>query len=100
MTDTPEHLWSMRRLGSGDYLLPSNDLRHVFRIIASTEGPSSGIDEWRTDRRVWSVRLWTGPRLGVDPDAWHHWQEIKGLIPRRADAVDAALRWSAERGDA
>lgn len=57
---TTERKYAMTRIATGDYLLPSNDARTIWRIERYTDGPSLGLD-WP---RVWrGVALDGRPRL-------------------------------------
>jgi hypothetical protein len=122
MTATIERKWSMIRLDAGDYLLPSNDRRTLWRVMSYTEDGSAMVDDgrggirhltgtwWQIAKcRVFDVDVSGGweesierlPRDLIDPnmfpDYWDVWES--GLRTRR-DAVAAALRASErEAGD-
>lgn len=86
--------YQMTRIAAGDYLLPSNDKKKLWRISKYTEGPSSGLD-WPSDKEVWGIWEWTGPLDGkraIDPDDWSPWSFHEGLHDTRSAAIDSALK--------
>jgi hypothetical protein len=88
-----ERKYVMTRISAGDYLLPSNDARTIWRIEVYEDGPSHGLD-WPKDRALWRVRRWTGelgPRVYVDLHDWDRWVVYAEGFERRVDAVAAAL---------
>jgi hypothetical protein len=89
-----ERKYSLQRIAAGDYLLPSNDRRILWRICRYTEGPSSGLD-WPKDREVWGIWQWEGSietNPVIDIEDWSRWEFWDGLFDSRAEAIDAAIR--------
>lgn len=87
-----ERKYVLTKVAVGDYLLPSNDGKTIWRIHRYTEGPTTGLD-WPRDRDVWGVWRWPGGS-GRPPELdlrWDHWQFWEGLHATRAEAVNAAL---------
>lgn len=87
----PERTYRMIRLGSGDYLLPSNDAKTLWRIARYVEDDG---DE------LWGVWHWDGGMPTVDQiaaaldegmwtDSWEYWD---GGFRKRQDAIDTILR--------
>ena len=92
-----ERRFALRKLRAGDWLLPSNDGKTLYRLIAVTEGPSSGIDAWRRDRTVWEVWRWPRPLpvRDVRTDSMDGWQEVEIMLRTRREAIARALRGGA-----
>lgn len=93
--ERPERKYALTKIAAGDYLLPSNDGKTMWRITTYTEGPSSGIDAWPRDKQVWGIWKWMGPvGLGsaVDTEDWSRWDFFDGLNDTRQAAIDAALK--------
>ena len=91
----PERKYALHRIATGDYLLPSNDAKTVWRIAKYTEGPSSGVEGWTRDREVWGCWKWHRPmEIGnaVDTGDWSGWEFWEGMCETRQEAVDAALK--------
>lgn len=93
-----ERRFALTRVRAGDYLLLSNDGRHVFRICRYVDGPSGGLP-WPRDREMWAARRWVrsprGATLLVDLENWDAWEVLSDMHATRRDAVQAALGWSA-----
>jgi hypothetical protein len=87
--------YALTRLAPGDYLLPSNDARTLWRIAKYTDGPSSGLEGWTRGREVWGVWRWNAGRgTYVDTEDWNAWDMEEACHPTRAEAIDSALRMS------
>lgn len=69
----PCRKYTLVRISAGDYLLNSNDGKTLWRISNYIEGPSTGITEWRSDRKVWGYWKWIGGN------------EVKGIWASWAD---------------
>jgi hypothetical protein len=93
---TVERRYAFTRVDKGDYLLPSNDGKVLWRLRTYTDGPSGGLD-WPRDRTVWGIWKWRyqlGSSGAVDPDAWEQWEEWDlGMYETRAAAVESALTY-------
>jgi hypothetical protein len=97
-----ERKYVLTKLARGDYLLPSNDAKTLWRIVRYD-------DLATTDRRgVAAVHLWrlwrcTEPLGGastiqhwaypvfLDPDDWSFWEIVESNLQTRAEAIQAAL---------
>ena len=104
---TPERKYALTKLGPGDYLLPSNDAKTLWRLRSYEDGPDYGLDPSAYPRNFtrWAVWRWTGNihdalaiaesvENGEDYDKWDHHKD--GHETRR-QAVNAALRAERER---
>jgi hypothetical protein len=95
---------ALTKVTAGDYLLPSNDGRTLWRIVKSEETVpvESGHDITRdqTTKTVllWSTWRWTRSMPGLPIDAnlvgldWEDWELTEQWLPKRADAIKAVLR--------
>ena len=92
-TSTIRPTYQMTRIAAGDYLLPSNDRKKLWRIKLYTEGPSSGLD-WPADKEVWGLWEWTGQLDGgtINIDDWNRWNFHEGPYDTRKAAVQGALK--------
>ena len=89
-----ERKYVMTKVGAGDYLLPSNDAKTIWRIMKYEDGPSHGIVEGMDrDEMFWGIWRWTGrvPGDTLDPDDWDLWEMYDGSCASRAEAVRVAL---------
>ena len=93
MPETVERKYALTKLKPGDYLLPSNDGKTIWRIARYTEGPSTGIDSWPRDREVWGIWKWAATeRLPyVDTRRWDAWEMVDSMYHTRAQAIAVAL---------
>ncbi len=83
-----EHMrpvYTMTRLGKGDYLLPSNDAQTLWRLYRWEEG--------------WNLWRWDGgfPTLdsinaALEMDDWSRWECWSGPFATRAEAIRDAIR--------
>lgn len=90
----PERKYALTKIAAGDYLLPSNDGKKLWRIAVYEDGPSHGLDTPR-DRSYWGVWRWTGD-VGegsyVDTTDWSQWDLWCQSHDTRAAAINAALK--------
>ena len=94
-TETVERQWQMRKLGTGDYLLPANSVQQTdryYRIRKWVDGPHAGVERVRT---VWALLVGYGydlDRLSLESSPWDmpEWRDL-GDYPSRTEAVVAAL---------
>ena len=91
--------FAMRRLKRGDYLLPSNDERTIWRIAKYTEEgsleralPNGGYE--KIVGTFWGVWRYIG-RGPVDPNEWNDFDMFDALLKSRAQAIETALKASA-----
>lgn len=92
---TPQRKFVLTKLAAGDYLLPSNGGKTLWRINLYVEGPSTGIDEWERDRDVWGLWHWDKavvPGSFVDTEDWSRWHFHSGPHMKRAEAIEEALK--------
>lgn len=88
--------YQMTRLGSGDWLLPSNDLAWLWRFRRYTDGPCLGLMDWPSDREVWAVWRTTMPSpelldgFGLDELPW---TDVAGPVFTRRECIDLAMGW-------
>lgn len=87
--ETIKRKYALRKIAKGDYLLPSNDGRTIWRLSSYEKGIANGLDH---DLVVWGAYKWTGDGRMVDPDDWGCWEMMEGGLPTRAEAIRAALR--------
>ncbi len=88
-----ERKYAMMRIAAGDYLLPSNDAKTIWRLVSMLEGPSTGIEGWARDRTVWSVWRWTDTQRMpyVDASSLDGWEMWDSMLATRAEAIEVAL---------
>ncbi len=92
-----ERRYALRRIGAGDYLLPSNDGRTLWRVQRYTDGPSAGLADWPRDLTFWRVLRWPhalseDTKLDeYDVGDLSRWHEVAEMFKTRRDAIRAAL---------
>jgi hypothetical protein len=82
----------LTKLGAGDYLLPSNDGRTLWRISKYEElgtGARGMFSEhvwgiWKYDERVQKG-------VPVDTEDWSRWQMVEGPHDTRAESIKRAM---------
>lgn len=83
-----ERRYVLTKVWPGEYLLPSNDARTIWRLKNEDSGSDHG----------WAVYRWNGD---VDLQAiaesiadyeWDRWETCEYGLATRRDAIDAALR--------
>lgn len=88
-----ERKYALSRVAAGDYLLPSNDGRTIWRIARYMDGPSGGLEIPR-DRDFWGVWKWhqsIGVGTYVDVEDWNRWEACDLGYMTRAEAINAAI---------
>lgn len=101
---SPERRYALIKIGAGDYLLPSNDGKTLWRIRRYLDGPSWGLDQLRNDRWFWCVNKWTGGEPGDDvgelyvdsvsvegPNGSDEWECWSASHDTRREAIDDAM---------
>ncbi|MBN8868001.1 MAG: hypothetical protein J0H98_10650 [Solirubrobacterales bacterium] len=83
-----ERKYALIKLGTGDYLLPSNTGLTFYRITRSEE---EGWDVFR-----WRYRLLRHDPIDVED--WSMWDCVSQLEETRRDAINEALRLGDGRG--
>lgn len=78
--------------GPGDWLLPGNDGKTLWRLRKYEDGPSTGVDSMSRDREFWGVWKWIGPdkQWNLAEENWDAWD--LSMYEKREEAVQAALR--------
>lgn len=96
LADPPERKYVLTRIAKGDYLLPSNDGRTLWRLRIYEDGPTHGLEDWPRDRTFWGLWKLTSHFDGtLDPDTlddWGRWEPWDEYLPTRAAAIKSALR--------
>jgi len=87
MPDTIERRYALTKVAPGDYLLPSNDGRTIWRIARYDERPN-----WR----LWGLWRWRNEGADVfayiDTADWDRWEMVDARSETRAEAIREALR--------
>jgi hypothetical protein len=89
--------YALTRIAAGDYLMPSNSARAIWRISRYEDGPSHGLDQPR-DFKVWGLWRWVDQidaASAVDVQDWSRWEFHSGLYETRQKAIHAALKMAA-----
>jgi hypothetical protein len=86
----PERLYRMMRIGAGDYLLPSNDLRTLWRISTYDDEDITECDRAIT---VWGVASRPYPRSPdyIDLADWAGWEQYSYGHRTRKGAIQSAM---------
>jgi len=90
-----ERRYRMTRVGRGDYLLPSNDGKTLWRLRRYVEDGSATYDDGTpVVGEFWATWKYRGPLTGayVDPFQWDDWEMWDSGLRLRRQAIDAALR--------
>lgn len=92
----PERKYAMTKISKGDYLLPGNDGKTIYRLEQYEDGPSYGLYDWPRDKLLWAVWRWTGDPNCVDvsdsPARWcDYWELVADVFPTRREAIGRAL---------
>lgn len=100
MSDRPEadRKYSLTKLVAGDYLLPSNDGKTLWRLrrgfneqIADERGKIKKEFTWEVWR--WTLGIVDGGRGQIpDPEDWDEWELWDGYCQTRDDAIRSALK--------
>lgn len=96
----PDRKWRMTRLGSGDWLLPSNDRQTLWRLMlvperdgSLTRGDGSVVngDYWSVFRCRWSLPQIEAGDSEVDLTWDEAWDEHACMMSSRQEAIDWCL---------
>lgn len=97
-----ERKYQMVRVGEGDYLLPSNDGKTLWRIYTYEEDGTAEVSadgkKWRTLKGTfWSNARCNVPLKDVDPQSpdlldWSNWTTWSATMTTRKVAIQDALR--------
>jgi hypothetical protein len=100
-----ERKYAMIRIEAGDYLLPSNSGRSLWRLRRYYEGPETGIEKgryvWSCARYSWMSRDFPAPHeLGevIEILNQDRWVETQGWLDTRQEAINEALECAERRG--
>lgn len=77
----PERKYVLTSLGSGDYLLPGNNGKTLWRIFRATPG-------WE----IWRWRHQVGENAPAVSEEWADWDHVQSHNNTRAEAISEALR--------
>lgn len=100
---TVERKFQLIKLDAGDWMLPGNTGRTLWRLTRYTEdGSLRGQDGRRIVGAFWSVHRYRydADHTVRDVENWDHWQTYSTLLPSRDAAIDAALAYDALRAEA
>lgn len=86
-----ERRFALTKAAPGDYLLPGNDERTLWRIAKYVDGESFGLDT-TGDREFWGAWIYTrqGAVLALLPEdflEWDYWQMEASSCRTRAEAI-------------
>jgi len=100
----PSRVYAMTRLGDGDYLLPSNDARTLWRLYRYREDGSVTFDNGRKlVGTFWAAAYYPGTlrqaHEGIVRDlsdyghaTYERWITHDSLLPSRQAAIEAAMK--------
>lgn len=89
----PERKYALTKLAAGDYLLPSNDAKTIWRIREYTDLIPAKDGHGDEEIDYWGLWRWIG--RGTQVDLYHEnddWDFYDGCYTRRHEAIRAALR--------
>lgn len=95
--EKPQRVWQMRRLGPGDYALPSNDQQVMWRVqkYEERDGTLTRGDTGRViNGDFWRLLRWVHPVYAIayeDIDEPGNWQEVARMMKTRQEAIDCAM---------
>lgn len=92
--------FALVKVAAGDWLLPSNDERTLWRLRRYEDGPSYGLDPevFPTDFSAWQLWRYRHPLVAavrrVDDDLhdWDQWDLISQHHKTRGEAIDEAMK--------
>lgn len=101
----PERKYALRRIDTGDYVLPSNDLRTLWRVCIGEEANERDCGK---PRQIWELWRWRADEPGLDEsgnlstaamkalienEVWtSHWELCATTMQTRAEAIKEAMR--------
>lgn len=94
MTTTVERKYALTKIAAGDYLLPSNDARTLWRFRQYEDGPSHGLEVDWADRKFWRVERWheeIAPFDRVDIESFDRWICAADMFESRREAIEWAM---------
>ena len=81
-----ERKYALTKVAAGDYLLPSNDAKTLWRIARYLDTHEDHF------KHFWGVYRWRGDLDAVDIEDWDRWEMVTGFLETRQDAIDEAMR--------
>jgi len=89
-----ERRYALTKVEAGDYLLPSNDARTLWRIVRGDENAGEENERLISVWQLWRYygRVGNPPNLPDDFLEWSEWELCESWCETRADAIRAALR--------
>lgn len=104
-TEIPDRRHAMIRLGAGDWLLPSNDRKMLWRFVQHRDGTAYGLVDVPFEDKVFWRALYMSMeqaeamyRSDQFADQWSSvWHEADWYLPSRKAAIEVAMRRDAER---
>jgi len=104
MSKTVERKYQMVKVKAGDYLLPSNSGKSIWRIYRYEDGPSHGLQDMKKDVTLWGYARYRGTpeQLTRDVDMdwewdWEQWVIVSDWLYKRQDAINGALECAERR---
>lgn len=91
-----ERKYAITKIEAGDYILPSNDAKTLWRIqkLGSVGGSEDNV-EWDWSEAGWYVskyNQYVDQTLQIDVDDWSFWTDWSGPYATRAEAVKDVIR--------
>lgn len=101
MVTVAERAWQMRRLGTGDYLLLSNDRRILwrFRKYEERDGTLTTFDGKVIDGDFWALLRYHRDPFDLEPEEidrpWNEelWVRVSSMLTTRQAAIAEALAY-------
>lgn len=85
-----ERKYPLSKIAAGDYVLPSNDGRALWRVSRYRVDDRRSVDRWLIQRWIGGGNLEAIARS--DLLDWNLWETWDTEYETRAEAIDAALR--------
>jgi len=85
--------------GAGDWILPGNDGKTLWRLMTYEDGPSHGVEGMEKDRLFWGVWKFIGrieSGRAIDLADFSNWDFWEGNLDSRAEAIAAVVKLSTE----
>lgn len=104
-TAPPARVWQLQKVDAGDWLLLSNDKVTLwrFRLVEERDGTVERGDGSTVHGDFWTVLRFRHEPARLMPDDFDHpwdpdvWEVVAEMLPRRQDAIDAALTIDGDR---
>ncbi len=89
---TVQRKYALMKVRAGDYLLPDNDGKTIWRLARYEDGPSFGWRDIPRDEFFWGVWRWDGSGA-PEVEGWLNWACCAIGLATRAEAIQHALSW-------